>query len=55
MMSYNGRWIDSFDAEIINEPKLRNINGKIVLKTPTMDYIFTREQWEEFKEKVNKV
>ena len=54
-MEYNGKWIDSFDAEIINEPKLRNIHGKIVLKTPTIDYIFSKDQWREFKEKVNKI
>ena len=54
-MGYNGHWIDSFGAEVINEPKMKNIHGKIVLKTPDMDYIFSREQWVEFKEKINKV
>lgn len=54
-MGYNGKWIDSFNVEIINEPKLKNVHGKIVLETPTIDYVFSREQWEEFKEKVNQV
>ncbi len=54
-MSYNGCWIDSFGAEVIDEPKLHNINGKIRLITPDIDYIFSKEQWEEFKEKVNKI
>lgn len=54
-MGYNGKWIDSFDAEIIDDPKMKKNHGKITLITPCIDYVFSREQWEEFKEKVNKI
>lgn len=52
---YNGKWVDSFCAEVVSDPKFRNLYGKVVLKTPCIDYFFTKEQWNEFKEKINEV
>ena len=54
-MGYNGKWIDSFDAEVIDVSEFPRLEGKIRLITPDIDYIFDREQWSEFKEKINKI
>ncbi len=52
-MGYNGRWIDSFKVSIADEKDRPQVKGKILLETPAEDYFFTKEQWKEFKEKVN--
>ena len=54
-MGYNGHWLDSFNAYVIEDNEFPHVRGKIVLETPSIDYIFSKEQWREFKEKVNKV
>lgn len=54
-MGYNGHWIDSFRVKIHNDNARPQCDGKIVLETPSIDYIFTKDQWKEFKEKVNSV
>ena len=54
-MSYNGKWLDSFNATVYNGNERPNCKGKILLETPHVDYFFTREQWNEFKEKINKI
>ena len=55
-MGYNGKWIDCFSAEIVEDNKDRpGVKGKILLKTPDIDYFFDKEQWEEFKKKINEV
>lgn len=53
-MVYNGKWLDSFSVRKYDgdEKQFRN---KIVLKTPCISFYFTREQWVEFKEKVNQL
>lgn len=54
IMVYNGKWLDSFSVQKYDgdEKQFRN---KIVLKTPCISFYFTREQWVEFKEKVNQL
>lgn len=54
-MGYNGRWIDSFNARVYDDNKRPGAKGKIILETPHIDYLFDRDQWREFKEKVNKI
>ena len=46
MKKYTGKWIDSFNA-------IPNEKG-ILLETPSIDYQFSKQQWEEFKTKINK-
>ena len=55
LMGYNGKWLDSFNVKIHDGEGWKNAKGRIILETPDMEYLFTREQWEEFKEKVNEV
>ena len=56
MIPYNGKWIDCFQVSIIeNDSERPGVKGKILLETPDIDYIFSKEQWSEFKEKVNKI
>ena len=54
-MTYNGKWIDSFSCKVIKDSPKKNMNGRIILKTPSIDYCFSREDWELLKEKINKV
>ena len=54
-MGYNGKWMDSFNASIITDKDRPHLKGKIILETPSIDYIFSKEQWSEFKEKVNSI
>lgn len=54
MKKYEGRWIDNFIPEIYQGNE-KHRKGKIILQTPCIDYYFTREQWREFKEKVNRL
>lgn len=51
---YNGRWIDLFQINKYegNRPGLK---GKILLETPDIDYFMDKEQFMEFREKVNEV
>lgn len=56
MRKYNGKWIDCFQASIVEKNNERpEVNGKILLETPHVDYYFSKEQWIEFKEKVNSI
>lgn len=55
MGPYNGKWVDSFHASVSDGADRPSVKGKILLETPDCDYFFTREQWEEFKEKMNEV
>ena len=55
MRPYNGRWLDSFNVSVVEESERPGVKGKILLETPSEDYFFTKEQWEEFKVKVNEV
>jgi hypothetical protein len=55
MILYNGKWLDSFNVKVIEENKLKRKPARVMLETPCIDYCFTKEQWLEFKEKVNKV
>lgn len=55
MKPYKGRWLDSFQVSVSDGKDRPNVKGKILLETPCIDYFFTREQWEEFKVKVNEV
>ena len=54
-MGYNGHWIDSFNVRIHTGEGRPGAKGKIILETPDIDYLFDKEQWKEFKEKVNKI
>ena len=55
-MGYNGKWIDSFNVSVIEDDVERpEVKGKILLETPDVMYIFDKDQWSEFKSKVNKV
>ncbi|MGN0176658.1 MAG: hypothetical protein ACI389_02350 [Methanobrevibacter sp.] len=49
---YNGRWLDLFNVTVY-DGDWKQFKNKIELITPCMRYYFTREQWKEFKEKVN--
>lgn len=55
MKEYNGKWLDSFQVSIADGKDRPNVKGKVCLETPHVDYFFTKEQWEEFKVKVNEV
>ena len=55
MTHYNGKWLDSFKVSICDGKDRPKNKGKIILETPVMEYLFTKEQWEEFKEKVNEI
>ena len=55
MRKYNGKWMDCFQVSIADEKDRPQVKGKILLETPHIDYYFTREQWMEFKEKINKI
>ena len=55
MKNYNGKWIDLFDARVYNSKDRPGCKGKILLETPDIDYLFTPEQWKQFKEKVNRI
>jgi len=55
MRPYNGNWMDSFQVSIADGKDRPNVKGKILLETPDVDYYFSKEQWLEFKEKINKV
>ena len=56
MIKYNGRWIDCFKVSIVETAEDRpHVKGKILLETPHIDYFFSKEQWLEFKKKVNEV
>lgn len=55
IMVYNGKWLDDFNVRIIEEKEFPSLYGKIALETPCIDYVFSKEQWKEFKEKVNGV
>ena len=52
---YNGKWLDSFEVRIATDEDRPGAKGKVLLKTPHVDYLFNPEQWSEFKEKVNEV
>ncbi|WP_405296405.1 hypothetical protein [Methanobrevibacter sp.] len=54
-MGYNGKWIDSFSVSVYDGKEIPRAKGKIVLETPYIDYLFDKEQWVEFKKKVNEV
>lgn len=54
-MVYSGKWLDDFNVRIIEEKEFPSLYGKIALETPCIDYVFSKEQWKEFKEKVNSV
>lgn len=54
-MGYNGHWMDSFSVEIFNGEDRPQSKGKILLRTPHVDYFFSKDQWIEFKQKVNSV
>lgn len=47
-------WLDEFNVSVYDGKK-PNLKGKIVLTTPMIEYFFTKEQWRQFKEKVNSV
>ena len=56
MKNYNGNWLDLFTVSIVeNDTERPAANGKILLETPHVDYLFTKEQWSEFKNKMNQV
>lgn len=55
MRKYNGKWIDCFQVSIFDGKDRPSCKNKILLETPDIDYLFSREQWEEFKEKVNSI
>ncbi len=55
MTNYDGKWIDSFEVVVIHENKHKRIPSRVMLRTPCIDYCFNKEQWMEFKEKVNSV
>jgi hypothetical protein len=59
MKKYQGKWVDLFNVKIhdgtLGGVDRSSAKGKIILETPDYDYLFTREQWEEFKVKVNEV
>lgn len=54
MKSYEEHWIEQFSAEPI-ELKYRKNKKRIILRTPSIDYCFSYEGWQKFKEKINKV
>ena len=55
MRPYNGKWIDSFNVSVYDGSDRPQSKGKVLLETPDIDYFFDKEQWEEFKRKVNEV
>ena len=55
MKPYNGKWIDCFNVSVYDGSEIPNCKGKILLETPNIDYFFTKEQFEELKEKINKL
>lgn len=55
MKRYNGCWMDLFKVSIYTNNDRPGAKGKILLETPDIDYLFDKEQWKEFKKKVNEV
>ena len=53
MRKYKGKWIDCFNISVYTDNDRPNCKGKILLETPHCDYLMSREQWNEFKKKVN--
>lgn len=55
MIKYEGKWIDCFNVRIYNDNDHPGAKGKILLETPHCDYLMDKEQWREFKKKINEV
>ena len=55
MKPYNGKWIDTFEVSVCEDTKRPSVKGKILLETPHCDYFLTKEQFNELKEKINKL
>ena len=54
-MGYNGKWIDSFNVSVYDDNEKPTCKGKILFQTPCIDYFLTKEQFDELKEKLNKL
>ena len=53
-MKYEGRWIDLFQVKLIqNCPTERKLNGRVLLRTPSIDYFMSKEDFQVLKEKIN--
>lgn len=52
---YNGHWIDSFNVSKYEDNECPHSKGKILLETPCIDYIITKEQFHKLKQKINEV
>jgi len=54
-MNYQGKWIDCFQFEKYAGNERPQCKGKIVFKTPCIDYYLTKTQFEELKKKIEAV
>ena len=54
MKTYEEHWLEQFQAEHVMLKNRRN-KDRVILRTPSIDYCFSPEGWEKFKEKINQV
>lgn len=54
MNDFEEYFLEQFEAEEIKLQKHKN-NERVILRTPSIDYCFSKEGWLKFKEKINKV
>ena len=52
---YNGKWLDLFDVYIVRDKEYPNLYGKVCLSTPDFEYTMDKNQFNEFKRKVNSI
>lgn len=55
MRKYKGKWIDCFQVSKFEDNERPHSKGKILLETPCIDYIITKEQFHKLKQKINEV
>ena len=52
MKTFEEHHIEQFDVELI---RLKHKKGeRVILRTPCIDYCFSKDGWERLKEKLNK-
>ena len=51
-MKYEGKWMDCFEVGEYTGDKYRQWKGKIIFKTPCIEYILTKEQFRELQKKI---
>lgn len=51
-MKYQGKWIDCFQFEKYDGNDRPQCKGKILFKTPCVDYFLDKTQFEELKKKI---